>query len=580
MIDRRGLLLAGTAALAGCVTPAASGRRLGARTQADLIIHGGKVVTVDASSSVRSAVAIKDGRILAVGGLEVLDNFDAPHRLDLRGRTLTPGFIDTHVHIYSLAPRAIEPDKARSIAELQEMLRAKARELGSGEWITGYGWDEAQWTEKRNPTKADLDKAAPDNPIVLTRAGAHSGVGNSLAFRLAKIDAATADPPSGLIERGADGSPSGIIRERQDLLTRLVPLDSFETVRASYIASLKRLLALGITSFHSATTTINDEPVGAGGVARLDDGLTWRRFRGIYDAMGAELPRATLYIAYPGEERLAAFGHATGYGDERVRIGSIGENLVDGGFTGPTAWLLADYKGQPGFRGKGRYSDAELQAMVDACNRLGWQMGLHAIGDAAIVQTVNAYAASLAKTPRSDHRWFLAHFTIMPPDATMKTMADNGIAISQQPNFAYNLEGRYRATLDDWRLAHNNSVGTPWRRFGVRTAFSSDNLPIDPRVGLYVAVTRKGESGQVYGPEERVSRAEALRMYTADGAWLSREEKIKGAIEPGKLADLVVLDADPLTAPENKLLTMNVDHTMVGGKLVYSRSGAAGPTPA
>ncbi len=252
------------------------------------------------------------------------------------------------------------------------MLRAKARELGPGEWITGYGWDEAQWIDKRNPTKADIDRAVPDNPVVLTRAGGHSGMGNSLAFRLAKIAGETPDPPSGLIEHGVDGEPSGIIRERQDLLTRLVPQESFDTLRASYIDAVRRLLPLGITSFHSASTTINDEPVGAGGSGREDSSLTYRRFRGIYDEHGSELPRATLYISYPGEERLAAYPQTTGYGDDRVRIGSIGENLVDGGFTGPTAWLLADYKGQPGFRGKGRFTDAALQAMVDSSNRHGW----------------------------------------------------------------------------------------------------------------------------------------------------------------------------------------------------------------
>ncbi len=137
-------------------------------------------------------------------------------------------------------------------------------------------------------------------------------------------------------------------------------------------------------------------------------------------------------------------------------------------------------------------------------------MGLHAIGDAAIVQTVNAYAKSLAKLPRKDHRWFLAHFTIMPPDATMRAMADNGIAISRRPNYASDLEQRYRDTLDDWRLAHNNPIATPAKKYGIFTAFSWDNLPIDPRVGLYVAVTRKGQSGAVYGPEERVSRQDAI----------------------------------------------------------------------
>jgi predicted amidohydrolase YtcJ len=146
--------------------------------------------------------------------------------------------------------------------------------------------------------------------------------------------------------------------------------------------------------------------------------------------------------------------------------------------------------------------------------------------------------------------------------------------IAQQPNFLYNLEGRYQSTLDDWRLAHNNSIATPARKFGIHMAFSSDNLPIDPRVGLYAATTRKGPSGTVHGAEEAVTREEALRMYTANGAHLSWEEKTKGTLEAGKLADMVVLEQDPLKVADSDLLTMKIDYTIVGGKVVYKRPEA------
>jgi predicted amidohydrolase YtcJ len=567
-MGRREVLLGGSAMLAaGCAPQRQPGQA------ADLILHGGQVLTVDAKFAKASAVAVKDGRIAAVGGPELLDAWAAPTEIDLAGRTLMPGFNDTHVHIYSLSPRAIEPDKAASIAELQDRLRAKAAELGKGEWITGYGWDEALLTDKRNPTRADLDAAAPDNPVVLTRAGAHSAVANSKALELARITRATPDPEAGLIEKDASGEPNGIIRERFDIVARLVPSDTYETLRPSFIQALKNLLPFGITSFQSASTGIGDEPV-EGEPERSGSGLTYRRMRAIYDELGADLPRATLYISFPGEARMKAFGKKSGDGDDRVRLGPIGENLTDGGFTGPTAWLLADYKGQPGFRGKGRFTDQELQEMVDKANEYGWQMGLHAIGDAAIVQTVNAYVASLKKNPRDDHRWFLDHFTIMPPEETMKAMADNGIMISQQPNFLYNLEGRYQSTLDDWRLAHNNSIATPAKKHGIFMAFSSDNLPIDPRVGLYAATTRKGMSGAVHGAEEAVTREEAIRMYTANGAHLSWEEDEKGTLEAGKLADMCILEQDPLKVSDSELLTLNVDMTFVGGKLVYRRPEA------
>lgn len=555
-------------------TLAASTSALAAE-RVDLLLTNGKVLTVDAKNTIASAIAVRDGKIVATGGAELAQRYTPARTIDLKGRALLPGFIDTHVHMQTMTHRQISMVGVKSIADIQTRIREMAAKLGPNEWITGAGWDEALLTDKRNPTKVDLDAAAPNNPVVLTRAGGHSSVGNSAALKLAQIDRATPDPKNGLIEKGPDGEPNGIIRERSDLYYGLIASDTWDQVRPGFINAIKALLPLGITSFHSASTSIDDEPVGQGGVAEPRPILTYRRLRTLYNEMGADLPRVTTYISYPGPERLKAFPHRSGDGDIQVRLGGIGENGVDGGFTGPTAWTLADYKGLPGFRGKGRFTDAELQAMVDDCARNGWQMALHAIGDAAIVQTVNAYHNALTTIDGpgrkgKDRRWFLDHFTIMPPEATMKTMAADGIMIAQQPNFLYNLAGRYEETMDDWRLAHNNAVATP-QKLGVFVAFGSDNLPIGPMVGLYAAITRKGPSGRVYGPEEAVSRAEAIRAYTLNGAYLSWEEGIKGSLEPGKLADMVVLDHDPLTVPEAEILTTKVDMTFVGGKLVYQR---------
>ena len=553
-----------------------------AKEAVDLILHDGQVLTVDAAFSMRSAVAVRGGRIVATGGEDVLDRYSARQVIDLHGATLLPGFIDTHLHPIPVGPSDINPLTAHSIVEIQAMVRKKAAELGPGKWITGYGWQEAALAEKRNLTRADLDAAAPNNPVLLVRAGAHSATANSMALKIAGIDRNTPDPKGGLIEHDATGEPAGVIRERQDIVARFIPRPTWAEMKAPMIRTLQDFLALGITSFHDASGTIDDEPVGQGGIAASKPGeevasgqMTFARARALYAEMGDRLPRLTMYISYPGADRLKAFPHHTGYGDDRVRLGAIGENLVDGGFTGPTAWLLVDYKGQPGFRGKGRYSDAELQDMVDTANRLGWQMGLHCIGDAAIVQTVNAYAQSLETIPDpahapDDRRWFTDHFTIMPPDATMATMARDHIWIAQQPNFLYNLENRYAALLDDWRLEHNNPIATPAHKFGIFMAFSSDNLPVGPLVGLYAAITRKGPSGTVHGAEEAVGRAEAIRMYTANGAYLSREEHDKGTLEPGKLADMIVLSFDPLTADPQGFLDGHVAMTFVGGKQVYT----------
>ena len=362
-----------------------------AQKQADLLLYNGHVITVDDLFSIHTAVAMKNGVIVAVGDDNVRKGYTAPISIDLHGRTLMPGFMDTHIHIQGAPKRWIDLSGTTSIKQLQDQLREKVKKLGSGEWITGSNWDEAHFAEKRNPTKEDLDAAAPNNPVVLTRAGGHSSVGNSKALQLAGIRRSTPDPPQGLIEREADGEPNGIIRERSDLYTKLVPRDTPAEMRPTYVASLKSQLKLGITSMIVAGASIEE-----------GQGFSYPEFQSIYKEHGAELPRAAVQIGYPGPEKLKAWGHKTGDGDDRLRVGSIGEAAFDGGFTGPTAWTLEDYKGQSGFRGRGRFTDQEALEMVETGAKLGWQFGVHAIGDAAIQQAVKIYDQALSKYPKED----------------------------------------------------------------------------------------------------------------------------------------------------------------------------------
>ena len=544
-----------------------------AQEAADLLLYNGQVATMADDRPLASAVAVRDGKIVAVGGSELREGFTAQEEIDLQGRMLMPGFIDTHLHIIGMPPRAIELTDAKSISQIQERLRAKAQELGPGEWITGYGWDEANLEEGRVLTREDLDAAAPGNPVALTRAGQHSIAGNSLALTQAGIDRDTPDPERGLIERDARGEPNGIIRERTDLFLSLVPPATSEEMKPSYVAELKSLLPLGITSIMEALSTIDDEPVGQGGLPPEEQGRhhTYRQFREIYDEHGSELPRAALYIAYPGAERLAAFPYKTGHGDDRLKIGPIGEVPgVDGGFTGPTAWTLEDYRGQPGFRGRASIELEALEELVATSRDLGWQLGIHAIGDAAIERLIDVYADAPEEKPVKDHRWFSSHLTMLPPTRTLDRMAAHAIWGAAQPNFLYNLEGRYNQTLDGERLAHINPLGMPVR-YGVPMVLGSDNLPIGPLYGIYVAVTRAGQSGEVYAPDEAVSRLLALQMYTRYAAHLTWDEDKKGTIEVGKLADLIVVDRDLLTIPSAEILNAQVDLTIVDGKVLFRR---------
>jgi predicted amidohydrolase YtcJ len=559
---RRFLGAVGAASLAG----SASIEAQTPKEAVDLLLYNGKIVTVDDAFSIRNAIAVKDGRVVAVGANDLVNRFNATRAIDLHGRTVLPGFNDTHVHLGGQSRRNINLIDTKSIAQLKDQIRDKARELGPKEWITGAGWDEYQMTEKRVPLRGDLDEAAPDNPVVLTRAGGHSSVGNSKALEAADINRATPDPERGLIERDANGEPNGVIRERSDLYRRLVPKDRPEEVRDSLFENVHSQLRLGITSVIVAGASVDPSLAGS-----------WAEWEILYQTHGVDLPRAAVQIQWPGdakagEAKLREFGRKTGAGDERLRIGSIGEMSADGGFTGPTAYTLNDYKGMPGFRGRAMFTPEQLHANIEAGHKLGWQFGIHAIGDAAIVMTVDAYDRVLRDFPRNDHRHYLCHFSMLPPDRTMQIMAKDKILIEQQPNFTYTLEGRYVQTLESWHLTRNNALATPIKH-GIFMAFGSDNLPIGPLVGLYGAVTRKGmNSGKVYGPEEAVSMKDAIRMYTRNGAYLTWEEKGKGTLEPGKLADMVVLPDDPLSIAPEKLLNLKVDMTIVGGKVLYERA--------
>ena len=519
--------------------------------KADTIFYNGKVVTLDQQLSIVSTLVVGDGRIVAIGDAQVAEVYDATTVIDLGGKLLMPGFIDSHTHIGGHPQRYIDLTKTRSIRELKGQVSDKAKELGPGEWITGYGWSEDVMAEQRRPLRKDLDEAAPENPVLLTRAGGHSAVANSVALGLAEVNLDTPQPEGGVIERGADGELNGVIRERQGIVGKLIPKATYEEVRGSLIGILKEQLSFGITSLVHATGSIVSYP-------------EWEH---VYDLHRGSLPRAAVQVSWEGPEAMTAFGRRTGDGDDHLQLGAI-KIFVDGGFTGPAAFTNEPYKGETEYRGKLSLEPEDLRRIIREAHAANWQLGIHAIGDAAIELTVDELAAALEESPRSDHRHYLNHFTVMPSGEAMDKMAAYGIAITQQPNFTYTLDGRYSEYLDGDRLQHNNPLRTPMDH-GIHVAISSDILPIGPMVGIYAAVTRKGMSGNVYGADEALTVMEALRGYTLYGAYLTFEEDKKGSLEPGKLADMIVLDQDILTIDPDHIMDIKVEQTWLGGKLVY-----------
>lgn len=526
----------------------------------DLVLRSGKVFD-PGTGQISQAVVMRAGKILMTGTNEAADkakNRDA-RVIELNGRLVIPGFNDTHIHIRGDAPHYVELGDAKSIQEIKTRVAAKAKEVGKGNWVTGYGWSEDQLEEKRKPTRYDLDAAAPDNPVVLTRAGGHSVTSNSKALEIAKIDRSTPDPEKGVIEKDPrSGVPTGIVRERNDLFYKFVPDATPDQLRGSLTQHLKDLFAKGITSIIVAGVTV-------------DEYAEWEK---IY-AGDPNLPRTALQIRWTLPETLKKFGRKAGDGNEHLRVGAI-KIFVDGGFTGPAAYTIAPYKGQGDYRGKLTMREDELARAFKTAHEMGWQLGLHTIGDGAIRLAVDALSKIINESPRPDPRHYLNHFSMTPPDETYRKMKAAGIWIAQQPNFTYTLEGRYCDNLDDARLQLNNPVATPMKRFGIFTSLSSDILPIGPMVGLYAATTRKGMSGAVYGPQEKITMREAIQAYTQNGAYFTWEEKVKGTLAPGMLADLVVLSDDLLsddltTVKPEKILDVKPDYTILGGRIVYRR---------
>lgn len=535
-----------------------------AATRVDLILHNAQVLTmapvpegtaVDANDITISAVAVTDGRIVAVGDESLPGRYQAARIEDLQGRTLMPGFIDSHIHISGNPVHYIDLTTVESVAQIRALVAEKASVVGPGNWITGYGWSEDELEEQRRPERSDLDAAAPGHPVFLVRAGAHSAVSSTAALDLAGIDAGTPDPEGGTIERDSEGNLNGIIRERHgELVGHLVPTSSDEALRPSLIANLQALFAQGITSIIQASDSIGH----------------FSEWETVYAQHRGNLPRAAVQVAYEGQAAMAAFGKVSGAGDEFLRVGAI-KIFADGGFTGPAAYTSKPYKGEDEYRGKLNMSESDLRSLIMQAHEDGWQLGIHAIGDAAIALTVDYLVEALTTSPRVDHRHYLNHFTVMPDTGTMEDMAVHGIAITQQPNFTYTLEGRYVANLDGERLETNNPLRTPMNH-GIHTALSSDILPIGPLTGIYAAVTRKGMSGRVFGAGERLTVEEALRAYTTLGAWLTREESSKGAIAPGMLADMILLSENPLKVDPEDILKIEVLKTYLGGRSVFEKS--------
>jgi predicted amidohydrolase YtcJ len=540
---------------------------------ADLVLYNGKIVTVDGSFSIAQAVAIRGERFIAVGANDAVRATGGPNtkQFDLNGRTVIPGLIDGHLHNAGGGP-GVDLSKVRSMAELLAAVEARAKSTPSGELIVSNAdWHEAQLREKRLPHRTELDRVAPRNPVVLVRGG-HEFIVNSAALARWNITRETNSPPGGEIGHDPDGNLNGELVDTARSLVKLPP--PAKLTPEALEAQMKLLNAVGLTGiripggFQFGPDVIG--PYRMFQQLKAQGRLTMRvnYLMRIYDFSSVEKVKATI----------ASWDVRPDEGDEWLRIGGM-KTLVDGGFEGGhMREPYAEPYGRGGqFKGIQVVPPSEYIPVVRELNRLGWRVATHAVGDAAVDEVLDAYQAANAERSIAGKRWTIEHYFIARPDqfATVKAL---GIAVSAQDHLYLAAPSMAKY----WGRARADQV-TPVRTFleqGLLVAGGTDSpvIPYNPFWAMYHFITRDTISDGVYGANQRITREDALKLFTINNARLTLEDQAKGSIENGKLADLVVLSADYLGVPEKEIESIKPLATMIGGHFVYTDPGA-GLTP-
>jgi hypothetical protein len=536
--------------------------------EADLVLLNGKIITVDADFSAAQAVAVKGGRVQAVGSTEEIRRLagKGTEVVDLKGKTVMPGLYDSHLHVVGTGT-ALQMINCRTppmmgIENMKRAVAEKVEQSKPSEWIQGRGWDQAKLAEHRNPTRWDLDEVSPDNPVVLTRTCGHLLVANSAALKIAGITKKTKDPVGGRIVRDEKGEPTGMLEESPAMnLVRLhiPPVGIPETMNAIKTAC-RAFNEAGITSVIDAGDT-EDEMV-AYQLLRERGELTCR----------VNFMLRSIQEGEPIEEsvkRVENFPMITGMGDELLRFQGL-KILIDGGIGGRTALLREPYEGTPDNSGILTVPVENLQKLVDAANRRGMLCGVHCAGGKAMDIVLDAYRKTDKVKPIKGRRFYLIH-AYQPSEENFKTCRELGVLAASQPSFLYYLGDSYHENVgperSEWLKPHR-----AWIDHGIVVGGGTDSpvTPYPPFPSLWAAIARRTEvKGTQMGTEQCVTREEAIRMYTVNGAYLSFEESLKGSLEPGKLADMVILDRDILTCPEDEIRDTRVLRTFLGGKTVY-----------
>jgi predicted amidohydrolase YtcJ len=537
------------------------------RPSADLIITNAKIWTVDKSLPMAQAVAILGDRIVAVGSSADVDAWRGPntHVVDAGGKLLLPGFNDAHVHFVSggMQLTNVQLKDASSPQEFARRIGERAKVTAKGEWILGGNWDETKWNPPNMPTKELIDAVSPDTPVFVSRYDGHMGVANSVALRLAGITAKTPDPPGGTVVRDAEGNPTGALKDAAtDYIDKVIPPLSHDQRLKIVVRALAYAASVGVTSVQHLVASYDDIAVYSELLQR--DELTTR----IYAA-----PSITQV------DDLAKLGIGRAFGGPYLRIGAL-KAFADGSLGSGTAYFYEPFLNQG--TNRGLLSD-EMHPISLMRNRYmkadaaGLQICTHAIGDEGISTILDLYSEVIKAHGEADRRLRIEHAQHMAAK-DFERFAQLHVIASVQPYHAID-DGRFAEA----HIGHDRASRTyAFRTFldhGVRLAFGTDweVAPLDPLLTVYAAVTRAtldGKNPNGWFPEQKLSVAEAIEAYTVGSAYAEFQEKVKGSITPGKLADMVLLSDDIFSIVPEKIRDVRVLQTFVGGRLVFDAAAA------
>lgn len=531
---------------------------------ADIVFTGGSIITVDKSNTIHTGLAVKGNKILFVGSEEDAKKLigEETEVVDLAGRSLVPGFIDSHLHTGVMGANALAIDcrspGVSSIEDIKKLIAERVKVTPKGEWIRGWGYDHSKLAEQRHPNRWDLDEVAPDHPVILTRVCAHISAHNSKSLEIAGITDESEAPEGGVYMR-ENGHVNGVMLEYAHMQAMKVSgLSHQELLNAMEVAN-DMLIKEGITSLHDS-----------GGYGFVQMGA-------FQDAVNQGKLKVRIYSMIFSFVENLNFNHTyldiglhTGFGSERFKIGPS-KLMIDGSSSGPTAATLEPYTSDPNSHGILSMDPKDVDEFVLKAHKAGYQVTSHAVGDKAVTVIVNAIEKAMKAYPREDCRHRIEHCAMIN-DELLDRIKALGIVPILNPIFLYEFGDGYMVNYGKER-AYRMFAAKSFLDKGILAAGSSD-CPItfsNPILNMHLACNRTTQKGQVINAEECIGVMDALRMFTYNGAYASFEEEIKGTLEEGKLADLVVLSEDLTKVEPQNLKDVVVDMTYIDGEKVYVR---------